>query len=500
MEMLTRVPKIAFVFGIISLIAAVGCGTGGGSPVLIHGSGNFSTATLNGSYVYQIHGALVDNQGVLVPYREVGVFTADGSGNITGGTDDSNFSATGTAITGSYSINSNGIGTITFNTSSVGVALNFGITVVGSSQVQMIEGDAGFTAAGTAILQDSSAAGTTPTGTFVFRLHQVNSANNPSDEASQVGAFSLSSGGAGAMDQNLNGNFTTDSITVALNAPTGGRGTGTLNDTTAGFVTDFVYYMVNSGTLALLVDNGGSVGSGSAEAQSGDVTAGVSGSYAFGSRGDDLSSIDGVATVGQFTATAGSITGTEDINQDLTFTANQNFSACYSSGSAGGINGRVSVVANGSAPCTATPTQVFWMVSPNRAFFVDNSGSTFEDGTADLQTVNSFSASTFNGQFSLLMDGFDFADQQPLSRVGATQFDGSGKMNLSEDVNGILSGPNQATLTGTYMASGNGRVVGTMSSNNGPLDVVMYAVSGSQAYVLQGDSGFVTSGMVLLQQ
>jgi hypothetical protein len=46
----------------------------------------------------------------------------------------------------------------------------------------------------------------------------------------------------------------------------------------------------------------------------------------------------------------------------------------------------------------------------------------------------------------------------------------------------------------------NGRVVGNLSGSNGPLDLVMYAVSGSQAYILQQDGGLVTSGTVILQQ
>ena len=504
-------PKFRLLLGMLSILVAAGCGTGGGSSTLNQPMGNFSAGTLNGSYVYQIHGlAFNGNLGTFIPYREIGVFTADGAGNITAGTDDSSFGATGTAITGSYSVSSAGIGTVTFNTSSLGIPLNFGITVSSSSQVQMIEinntlngSAATLNGGGTAQLQDPAAAGTTPTGSFVFRLHQDQSAQNTNEEASEVGAFTLSGGnGSGAMDQDFNATFTAspDLITMAFNAPLGGRGTGTLDDTTASFVTDFVYYVVNSGQLLLLVDNGGAVGSGSAEAQTGvSSSTGLSGSYAFGSRGDDVSTgTDGVAAVGQFTATSGAISGTQDTMVDGNFTGNQNFSSCFAVGSAGGMNGRVSVIASGSAPCSGTPSQVFWMVNPNRAFFLDNSGLTFQDGIADLQTTNSFSASTFKGQFALGMDGVDLVNGQTLSRVGAMQFDGSKGLNLSEDTNSTLNGFNQQAVSGTYSASSNGRVTGTL--NGGGLDIVMYAVSGSQAYILQGNSGFITSGTLLLQQ
>ena len=50
--------------------------------------GNFSKASLNGQYVYQIEGFDFSTNLNGVPYREAGVFTANGNGNITSATDD----------------------------------------------------------------------------------------------------------------------------------------------------------------------------------------------------------------------------------------------------------------------------------------------------------------------------------------------------------------------------------------------------------------------------
>ena len=502
MQSYKRVP--AFAFGILLLLAAAGCGNSGASPTLLHTTGSFSKATLSGSYVYQIHGMASSNGVSFVPYREVGVFVADGNGNISGGADDSSFGATGTAITGSYTVSNDGTGTITFNNSSIGIALNFAITVAGSSQVQMIENDLQLNGSGTAVLQDSTAAATTPSGTFVFRLHQEQSAQSSAEEASQVGGFALSAGaGSGAMDQDLNGTLTSPGLSVAFNSPaSSGRGTASLTDTTALFTTDLVYYIVNSNQLAMLVNNGGAVGSGSAEAQNGVSTGtGLSGTYAFGSRGDDLSTgVDGVATVGEFTASSGSLSGNEDVMQDGNYTPNTGLPAnCYMVVATGGMNGRV-VASNSGAPCSATPTQVFWMVSPNRAFFLDVAGATFQDGTADLQTTNSFSASTFKGQFALAMDGVDLADQQVLCVVGALEFDGTTKISLDEDENGSALGSVGQGRSGSYTVGANGRVVGNLGGGNLPLDFVLYAVSGSQGYVLQQDAGLITSGTIVRQQ
>jgi hypothetical protein len=506
---LVGVAKFRLLMGMLSLLVGLGCGSGGGSPVLIHTTGNFSTASLKGSYVFQIHGTFVDpNTGACcVPYRQVGVFTADGNGNITAGTDDSNSVAGaigGTAITGTYSVISSGAGTLTFGSSSVG-PINLQIVLVSSSQVQLIEADANVNAAGTAELQDPNTVATTPNGTLVFRLHQENSAQNSSEEAAQVGAIALTGRtGSGSMDQNLNGTLTSPNITAAFSAPSNvGRGTATITDSSG--TTNLVYYVVSGTELALLVDsnlNPGAVGSGSAEAQN-NVASGttLSGSYAFGSRGDDIATgfLQGLAAVGQFTAANGAISGEQDSMFDGTYTpaTGNNISACYAASSPNGINGRVAVV-----PCQSqSPTQVFWIVSPSRAFFLDILTGELQDGTADLQTANSFSASSFDGQFVLVMDGVDFNNQAFLSRIGDLEFDGSGTLQLSEMTNELNGISSPGGLSGQYHVSSNGRVVGTVSNNgNPPLDVAMYAVSGSKAYVMQGDVGFTTSGTVTQQQ
>jgi len=134
LQTLVRVPKFRFALGMLSLVAVVGCGTGGSSPTLVHTTGNFTNGSLKGSYVYQIHGVSSVNGSV---YRQVGVFTADGNGNITGGTDDSSINAGGTAVSGVYTVGNDGTGFLTINTSLGQITL--GITLVSSSKLELIE-------------------------------------------------------------------------------------------------------------------------------------------------------------------------------------------------------------------------------------------------------------------------------------------------------------------------------------------------------------------------
>jgi hypothetical protein len=484
----------------LGLFAAMGCGSG--STNIIHTTGNYSNASLNGTYVYAIHG---DSLGGF--YREVGAFTADGAGNITAGSDDSSFNSGGLPVTftGSYTVGNDGTGFVTFSNSAVaqGGAITLAITLVSSSKVALMEADAFAFGGGTAELQTASAIAANP-GTFVFRLHQESSAQSSSSSAAQVGLVNVSGSTVtgGTMDQNLGGVSSQLTLTGGtFGAPgTLGRGTATLTDSTP-FTTSLIYYTVATGKMVLLVSNANAVGSGSAEAQTAPVSGGLSGNYAFGSTGDDAFSggfFAGSATVGSLTASSGAISSyTFDTMQDGNY-SNGTDSGTYASTA----NGRVAVTLNSGAP------EVFWMVSPARAFFLINSASKTEDGTTDLQTVNSFSVSTMNGQFAMSMGGINLNFVNfvgDLSRIGPMNFNGSGKLTLAELVNDSSSGvgaqpPPGGGLSGTYQVdSSTGRIVGTLSNSGGGLDLIMYAVSGSDAYVLQPDTGTVTSGMVSLQ-
>ena len=499
--------RLCFLAGVASLIGAAGCG--GGGPVIIpHQTGNFSNASFKGSYVFQIHG-FISSSGA--PYREVGVITADGNGNITGGTDGANTVGTAGAIqssaslTGTYSIANDGTGSITLNSTALGSLfgisqITFAVTLASTSQAQLIEADTFADGAGAAELQDPTAVGTTPSGTFVFGLHDDSNAQSASE--SEVGVFTISGTSVtGNMDRNLMASSASLTLNGSFTAPSAlGVGTATFTDS-ASSSTSFIYYIVNSRKFEFLTSDV-AVGSGSAEAQTGTVSAGLSGTYVFGSRGDDLSGgIAADATVGEFTASGATFSsGALDAMQDgnysgvLTLTG-----APVGSPSA---QGRVEVKLTVTG--SAGPTVVFWLVNPSRAFFLDENGGDVEDGTADLQTTSSFSAAGFKGQFAIVMDGVDFVNSQAIARVGTLQFDGTGKITLVEVVNASATqtgAQSPGALAGNYQVGGSGRITTQITnSNGGGPDLVMYAISGSQAYALQTDAGENTSGVVELQQ
>ena len=475
--------KFLLPLGVLSLFAASGCGTGE-NLVLPNPTGNYSAADLSGSYVYQVHGT-----STLGPYREVGVFTADGAGHITGGSDD--FAVGGVVsnnITGSYQVFKDGTGSIAIGSTPLGI-INFAITLVSPSKVYLMEADAVADGAGVAELQTSAT--TMPSGPFVYRLHQI--ALLGQNPVSEVGGINVTAGAVtGNLDQNLGGTSSQLTLTGSVGAPAAsGRGTGSFTDNT-NFTTNFIYYIVNSGKLALLATNSGTVESGIAEAQTGAVGNGLSGSYAFGSRGDVGSLYDTAATVGQLAASGGTISSYVNDSMQLGNYANLSDTGTYTTQA----NGRVTVALTSSGV-----QEVFWMVSPSRAFFLVNDPSRVEDGTADLQTVNSFSASTFNKQYAIVMDGIDL-NPEVLARIGTAQLNGAATMTVSELVNASGTGMGAQSpggLSGNYQVATTGRVVGNLSSSSGFLTLVMYGVSGSDAYALQVDNFTNTSGTIELQ-
>jgi hypothetical protein len=495
--------KLLLGIDVVLLLFCAACGFGSGSSGPSP-TGNFSNASLNGRYVFQLTGTDLSNGSL--PYREAGVFTADGNGHITSGTRDfTETTSSGivtSSVTGAYGIGNDGTGSMTLDLGTSGT-INFAITLVSQSKLYLIEADTFANAAGIAELQSSTAAASTPSGTFAFRMHSISSSSAAGSEA-LVGAFTVSSGAvSGTMDtlrgsvlNNNSGSPLTLTSSSSFSAPdSNGRGTLTLADS-SGVTATFEYYIVDSNNIRFLGSDSEIIGLGRAEAQTGGPfsTASLSGNYVFGSRGDDSTFLNSVATVGVFTATGGNIMGgAYDIVQDQIPSLGLSFTGGSYTGAA---DGRIAATMNTSPG--GTVQRIFWMVSPSRAFFLTNDSTKVEDGAADLQQLSSFTNSTMNGQFALVMDGYDSFEW--VNRVGTLQWDGAGNLILNEAVNNSGVGAQiPGLLPGIYTVSSNGRAQGTISGLTSNIHLIFYMSSASNAYVLQGDGGTETIGAISKQ-
>ena len=485
---------------ITSIFLTIGCGSGG-NPIII-GKGGFSNASLSGSYAYTLkgYGLNAGSSTVAGFFVEGGVFTADGKGNITAATDDfveqvglGAQSILGTALTGTYSISSDGTGSLQFKSAGTLFGI-FAITLSDTGSLYMEEADGGGTSAGSALLQSSTS---TPFGTFVFRTHDVQTSSTIGTMAVSAGAVS----GAYLMVQNgapVSGSIGAGSMT----APTGGR--GTVSYTVNGVPHSAEYYVVSANKFLLLDTTTAAniLSVGLAEMQS-DVTfsaASLSGSYVFGSSGE-------TATPG-FTNTAGVFT-TDNVSQvtAATFDSVQDGSVS-SDQTATGTYLIDNSIGNGSGSVTLGGLKRdIWMVSPTRAYFIALNGTNVEDGTIDQQS-GTFTNTSLGTQGAFFMDGFNwnlipfgaFTDVAFEDRVGTLV--PSGSNTLGTNYLASYFGPDlpagetsSFALSGTYSVASNGRTTATLTDNSGDsLGVVLYLTSNSTGYVLQSDAGYNMSG------
>jgi hypothetical protein len=487
--------------GMGSLTLTVACGAAGnGGGFGSGGGGNgFSNSSLSGQYAYQISGFDLQTGN---PFREAGVFTADGSGHITSGVDDFGEGGIPTSnnVTGTYSVSSDGTAALSF-TFPGGDTTTFALALAGSSKLYMIEADtSGFVASGMALKQDTTAFNSVPTGTYVFRMHDITVGSRGSSSSNEVGAFTIAGNGSVSGNVDSDRNFLAGQSTISGNfnfpSATNGRGTATFTDSSNGTSTS-LYYVVDASHLLFFSTDATIVGNGQAEKQSGTFTnASLAGAYALGSVGDTANNIIGVNVAGRFNADgAGNISlGTLDQVEDGVATDPANPPS---------FTGTYTVAGTGRADITLNATngnfhEIAWLVNPTRAFFLTSSASEVEDGTISAQT-GAFSSASLNGSYAFNMTGIDgTAGGDTNDFVGTLSWNGTSSVTMRTIVNVTGSITNPTNFPGTYTVSSNGRAVGSLNgiSNN----LVFYLISPTDAYILENDTNIEIQGSMSKQQ
>ncbi len=485
-----RVRRVLMALAAITIILlTVGCGSSGNSVVV---KGGFNNASLTGSYAFTVkgYGFNANSNSAANFFVEGGVFTADGNGTITAGLNDfvevvgsTTQAFAGTAITGAYSINSDGTGDLQFNVPA-GVLEVYRITLRDSGELYMQQEDGFGTSAGSALLQDSGQLSTTPSGTFVFRTHDVQVSSTMARVAISSGALS----GSYLMVQNgvpVSGFFANgDSMT----APAGGR--GSVSYTENGVTHSAQYYVVNANKFLLLDTTTNILAVGVAEKQS-NVTfsaASLSGSYAFGSSGETATGF--INTVGVFTTDGVSQVSAANFDsvQDASVSSDQTAIGTYLIDNS---------IGNGSGSFTLGGVQRdIWMVSPSRAYFIALNGTNVEDGTLDQQS-GTFTNTSLSTQAAFFMDGFDWVNGLFKDRVGTLVPSGTDSLGTNYvtsffDFNTLVGGSNPNAFSGTYTVASNGRT--TTQLNGFTNNIVLYLTTNSSGYMLQADTGVNISG------
>ena len=498
----THMRRFLLLIGVGSLAFSLACGGGGNGGGFGGGGGGgnngFSNSSLNGQYAYQLSGFDLQTQSS-IPFREVGVFTADGNGHITSGTDDfsEGSSPSSNNFTGTYSVSNDGTASATLNFSSGGSA-TFALALANSSKIEIVEADnTGLVASGIALKQDTTAFSTVPSGTYVFRKHEIDASSLGS--TSEVGRFTISNGTvAGNVDSNTLAALGQSTITGTFNFPStaNGRGTGTFSDNN-NVTTTFLYYIVDASHLFLFTTDTGVIGTGQAEKQSGTFSnVSLNGGYAFAGVGDTNSNFIGFNIAGRFTADGAGNISAGNLDQVIDGIASNPGSPVTFTGTyMVAPSGRADVTLNTSA---GNLHQIFWMVSPTRAFFLNDSATDVSDGSLSAQS-GSFSSATLNGLYAFNMTGIDNnGNGNTNDFVGTLNWNGTSSVTMRALIN-VTGTINQPTnFSGTYTVSNNGRVVG--SFNNISNNIVFYMISSTDAYILENDTNIEIYGNMTKQQ
>lgn len=413
-----------------------------------------------------------------------GTIVADGKGNITGGTEDLENTATGLnavdvpITSGTYAVGTDYRGILSYtdangNTFTFDLALS-PISSAVATKGAMIETDSKNDFTGFIDLQDQSAFATSAmSGNYVFDLSGWDATGN-ADVV--LGTATVASGAVsgGNLDENDAGSVKSGvSFTGKLSVDSSGRGTLTSSTAQA----TFTFYVVSSGKWLAIATNTstGAVATGLVQGQS-------SGVYSD-------SSVDGTMVVADESSTgtpapqaiAGLLTSTGNGSGNFTFDVDAGGSLSSESGTPTftfdtAINGRFTLSLQ--TPAGSSP-YVGYMVSPNTAV-IASTGSHPSLGNFEPQEAGPFTNTSLDGAFffgSQPLVAAPSATQSPIVASGEMTFDGNGGFTSTTD---LKQGTTVTTgqVTGTYTVGSNGRVTLVPGSQ------ILYVVSSSKAIIL----------------
>lgn len=492
-----------------ALSFSLGCSTSSSSTSGGDGSQGAGDTQLSGNYTYTMGGSFFGLQSGNGFYQRAGTFVADGNGHIAGGSDDfvQNSSAVTSAVSGSYSIASDGTGLMMLVIG--GVQLQWAISVVSSSRATLIELDAFATGNGAAMLQTTSTFTSPPSGTFVFHLHSFQGVSASDDAVSEVGCMTITTTSgtttvSGNADVARSGQFSSTTFSGALTAPDStGKGTLSFSDA-EGFLSTYFYYVIGSSTLNILetdVDqNGPHFGIGAADMQSGAPfsLASLQNQFVFFSSGDTQTTLLGVVTTGVFSTDGNGnvLSGSYDSVPDGVLVANAPLGGTYDVSP----KGRAEINLTTNVSGLTSLSYVAWIVGPGRAFYVVNIPGRAEDGTLEQQSGSPFSNSSVKGQYAFFMFGHDSLSPPLVDRLGVATFDGSSSLTLTNyfiNREGSRSQTNVPAVN--YSVAANGRVTAAIPGITSAL--VGYVVSDSSiSFILEDPQAEIAGGFALQSQ
>jgi hypothetical protein len=480
----------------VALAALVACGGSSSNivttpiPPAPSGGNNagFSNASLTGNYVFAANGVTPTNS-----YATVGVFTADGAGNISSGVrdtiNDGGGQALSESITGTYSVNQDGRGQAILNGGSGQVIYRF--VMQSTSAAKLFQISETSDAIGRIELQSSTPAPLA--GTYIIRLDGEDTGKNIYGAIGQL----VTSGASvtGEIDENDKGTFNAQ-LSASGPFSLAANGRGTLSYTTSTGTHHFVLYTVSPSRIELLSTDTNFFlhGYGDLQTSASSTVATFTGDQVFNISG--LSSNGSILETGRLTLDgAGNVTNAiEDYNEAGNYFDSVTFAGSYAV--TAGTSGRWTTSLTYPS---STLGLVGWQISPQQSTLLTTTSSLanygiVETGTMRGQTLGLTPASVI-GNYAENLSGL-YVSLGNVESGGNFSADGVGNLTGTIDSQTPTSINTDVAQSGNYsIAPTNGRSSGTIGS----VPVHVYSVDASTIYLISTDPNRLYQGMMVSQ-
>jgi hypothetical protein len=521
------VNRILLIAATALAIVAAACGGGGTSSTPPPPTGNFSNASLKGSYAFSMSGQDGTTGSFLA---RVGSFTADGNGNITAALEDVNIGGTfrqAVSFTGTYAIQANGKGTLTLN-GALGGGLQLSIALNSASRGVMTQTDLAATSSGSFTLQSPSAFSNPGiAGGYAFDVSGAAASNGaPVSVIGQAVADGNGNVTGGVFDSN-DGNSTgpsgpqtlaasTYAVDATTNGTTFGRGTMTL----AGL--SFAFYIVDGTHIKLLEEDTIANTLGDALKQPGGIptttAAWNAGNFVFAIGGAAVLGTGGpVSRAGRFTTSGSGTLSTVALNDNDNGTVKSTTAisnATYAIDTTAGIAGSGRGTLTFTDSSLGTFSYVFYLVSPTQAVIQDISNGVIGDGTLLAQS-GTISTSSLAGNYVFNWSGVVLPSS---GNVGfeedfVGQYAQASSASLSGAVDFVELGTtsshplfSNSAVSGTFTLNGDGSgsndyqmTISTAGVSANTLHFKAYVAAGNVVFLVGADSNQILAGNASLQ-
>jgi hypothetical protein len=463
-----------------------------GSAIATITSVQFGLSSLKGNYVFGLSG--VDANGN--SFYAVGAITADGNGNITGGEEDLNdvtqgyFNATST--TGTYTLGSDGRGTLNFNNSIGQFQFAFAMQALDNAVLNETDGSV---VAGTGDLEVQAISVAAPNGNYAFGFSgsglgcgAVTSAGIFALNGGNIlGPQDLNCGGSIIQSQNMSGSLSTTVDGL-------GRGTGSFSGSSSGS-SNLIYYVISGNRFRFLCPDLATFFLGAADLQTLPSFAGTdfSGPYVINSSANTQAGVS--YTLISINASGGNVSsGYYDVN-DTGTVGQASLTGAYTLATNGYVKGTWNVN-NAGLPFA------LYLSSPTSGYYVDERTSAVGSGNITAQTGTVTSNSAWAGSYATKQFGY-FLSGGILNSVNASAVSGQ----ISADGTGVLAGTldlndpsgilTNQTLQGSYSVgtTAPGRFTAQITTpTEGMRNYVGHILNQGRVLLLETDTNLVSAG------